>query len=87
MSYISVSYRLSSNYHPHTVAHLCTQFNHVFAVLISMPSFKSNKLDQTRPKIKLLLQKIAKSSNAGGFAPRPPMASGVFGFCPPYQKA
>ena len=52
-----------------------------------MPRFKSNKLDQIRPKIKLLLQKIAKSLNAGGFAPRPPMASGVLGFRPPYLKA
>ena len=58
MSYISVSYRLSSSYHPHTVAHLCIQFNHVFAVLISMPSFKSNKLDQARPKIAKKLQNL-----------------------------
>ena len=28
------SYRSSSSNHPHTVAHLCNQFNHVFAVLI-----------------------------------------------------
>ena len=51
------SYRSSSSYHPHTVAHFCNQFNHVFAVLISMPHFKSNNLYQTRPKYKLLLQK------------------------------
>ena len=36
------SYRSSSIFHPHPVAHLCNQFNHVFAVLISMPRFKSN---------------------------------------------
>ena len=54
------SYRSSSSYHPHTVAHLCNQFIHVFAVLISMPRFKSNNLYQTRSKIKLLLQKNCK---------------------------
>ena len=54
---LNTSYRLSSSYHPHTVADLCIQFNHVFAVLISMPRFN---LDQTRPKIKLLLQKYCK---------------------------
>ena len=57
--YISISlkklYRSSFSYHPHTVAHLCNQFIHVFAVLISMPRFKRNNLYQTRPKIKLLL--------------------------------
>ena len=54
------SYRSSSSLHPHTVAHLCNQFNHVFAMLISMPRFKSSNLNQTRPKIKLLLQKNYK---------------------------
>ena len=87
--YISIglkkSYRLSSIFYPHTVAHLCNQFNHVFAVLISMPRFKSNKFCKTRSKISYYRKKIAKSSNAGGFAPRPPMASGGWGL-PPYQK-
>ena len=60
--YISIglkkSYRSSSIFYPHTVAHLCNQFNHVFAVLISMPRFKSNKFCKTRSKIKLLLQNL-----------------------------
>ena len=85
--YISIglkkSYRSSSIFYPHTVAHLCNQFNHVFAVLISMPRFKSNKFCKTRSKIKLLLQKNCKvllQKNC-----RPPMASGIWGL-PPYQK-
>ena len=49
------SYQWRSSYHPHTVAHLCKQFNYVFAVLISTPRFKGNNFYQTRPKIKLLL--------------------------------
>ena len=51
-----------------------------------MPHFKSNNVDQTRPKIELILQKIAKSSNTGGFAPRPPMASGIWGLRPLTKK-
>ena len=44
-----------------------------------MPRFKSNNLCQTKPKIKLerYRQKTAKSSSAGGYAPRPPIASGI----------
>ena len=85
--YISIglkkSYRSSSSYYPHAVAHLCNRFIRVFVVLISMPRFKSNNLDQTRPKVKLLpyCKNIAKSSNAGSFVPKPPMASGGWGFC------
>ena len=79
------SYQWRSSYHPHTVAHLCNQFNHVFAVLISTPRFKGNNFYQTRPKIKVLLQKNPKIferwelcpqtlpwlSAAGGSAPIP----------------
>ena len=39
------------------IAHLCCQFWHVFALLISMPRFKSVNFYQNRSKIKLLLQK------------------------------
>ena len=81
------SYRLSSSYHPHTVAHLCIQFNHFFAVLISMPRFKSNNLDQIRPKIKLLLQK--KLQNLQTLGALPPTTNGFWrlGVPPTYQKA
>ena len=51
------SYQWRSSYYPHTVAHLCNQLNHVFAVLISTPRFKGNNFYQTKLKIKLLLQK------------------------------
>ena len=74
--YISIglkkSYRLSSIFYPHTVAHLCNQFNHVFAVLISMPRFKSNKFCKTRSKIKLLLQKNCKIFECWGPCPQTP---------------
>ena len=87
--YISIglkkSYRSSSIFYPHTVAHFCNQFNHVFAALISMPRFKSNKFCKTRFKIKLLLQKNCKIFECWGLCPRPPMASGGWGL-PPYQK-
>ena len=76
---------LAIAHYPHTVTHLCNQFNHVFAVLISMPRFESNNLYQTRPKIKVLLEKISKFLSAGCFAPRPPLASGGWA-PPPYQK-
>ena len=33
---------------PDTVAHLCYQFNHVFALLISMPCLKSRKCQDHR---------------------------------------
>ena len=36
--------------HPH-IAHLPKQFNNVFAVLISLPRFKSTNFYQNRPKI------------------------------------
>ena len=64
------------SHHPHTVTRLCNPFDHVFAVLIFMPRFKSINLYQTRPKIKLLLQNNGKNLCADGFASRPPIASG-----------
>ena len=60
----------------------------MFALLISMPRFKSNIFHQNSPKIKLFLQKNAKFSTlgallpdlqpqaAGGLAPGPLMAFG-----------
>ena len=51
-----------------------------------MPRCKSNNLFQTRPKIKLLLQKNCKIFERWGFAPRPPTASGSWAL-PPYPKA
>ena len=65
---------------------LYNQFNHVFAMLISLLLFKSNNLYQTRPENKSLLQKIAKILSAGGFAPRLPMGSSGWTL-PPYAKA
>ena len=81
------SYRSSSSYHPHTVAHLCNQFIHVFAVLISMQRFKSNNLYQTRPKVKLLLQKYCKIFKRWGLCPQTPNGIRRPGVLPPYQKA
>ena len=39
------------------IAHLCNQFNCLFALLIPMPRFKSINFYQNRPEIKLFLQK------------------------------
>ena len=50
------------------IAHLCNQLKH-FALLISMPRFKSNIFYQKSAKIKLFLQKNAKLSSARGSAP------------------
>ena len=41
----------------------------MFALPISMPSFKSIIFYQNSPKIKLFLQKNAKFSSAGGYVP------------------
>ena len=81
------SYRSSSSNHPHTVAHLGNQFNHVFAVLISMPRFKSNNLYQTRPKNKLLMQKYCKIFKSWRLCPLTPNGFRRLGVLPPYQKA
>ena len=43
-----------------------------------MPRFKSNNFIKLGLKLSYC-KKIAKSSNAGGLAPRPPMASGGWG--------
>ena len=54
------------------IAHLHSQFHHVFALLISMPLFKCINFYQNRPKIKLYFKKKAtKSSSAGVFSPDP----------------
>ena len=37
---------------------------------------------QNSPKLKLFLQKNAKTLSAGGFPPRPPLASGDWGLRP-----
>ena len=80
------SYRSSSSYLLHTVAHLCNQFIYVFAVLISTPRFKSNNIYQTRPKIKLL-QKYCKIFKHWGLRPQTPNGFRRLGVLPPYQKA
>ena len=82
------SCRWISSYHPHTVAHLCKQLSHVFAVRNTMPCFNSNNLYQTRPKIQLLLQKNCKFASAGGFSSNPQSVNGFrqLGAPPPYQK-
>ena len=80
------------------IAHLCKQFNQ-FALPISMPRFKSIIFYQYNPKIKLFLKKKCKIFKrwglrpqtpvppaAGGFAPRPPIASGSWGLCPQTPK-
>ena len=54
------------------IVYLCSQYDHVLALLISMPHFKSIDFYQSRPKSKLFLPKNAKFLNAGGSAPRPP---------------
>ena len=45
------------------ITHVRGQFIHVFALLISMPRFKSINFCQNRPKIKILLQKNCKISD------------------------
>ena len=60
------------------IAHLC---NYVFALLISMPHFKSINFYQNRLKIKLFLKKNTKFSIAGVSTPRP-RASGSWKLCP-----
>ena len=72
------SYQMSSSHHPHTVARLCYQFNHVFAVLISIPHFMRNNFYQARPNIELLLQKNCKIFEGWGLRPQTPN-----GFRPP----
>ena len=61
------------------IAHLWNQFNQ-FALPISMPRFKSITFYQNIPKIKLLLQKNAKSLVCWGLRPQTPVpsAAGVF---------
>ena len=44
----------------------------MLALPISKSRFKALSFYQNNPKIKLFLQKNAKFSSAGGFAPRPP---------------
>ena len=56
-------------------------------MLISTPRFKGNNFYQTRPKIKVLLQKIAKSLSAGSFAPKPSHGFQQLGAPPQYQKS
>ena len=80
------SYRSSSSHHPHTVGPLCNQFNHVFAVLISMPRFKSNNFYQTRPKIMLLLQKNCKIFECWRLCPQTPNGFWRLGSAPHTQK-
>ena len=63
------SYWLSSSHHLRTVARLCNQFNHVFAVLISIPHFTKINFYQTRPELSYYRKKIAKSSRAGALPP------------------
>ena len=52
------------------IAHLCNQFSHVFALLISMLflTLKSINFYQDRAKIKLFSPKNAKCLSAGGSA-------------------
>ena len=59
----------------------CSLYINVFALLISMPRFKSTSFYQNRPKIKLFCQKIIKFSSAGGSVGRPPRASGGWRLC------
>ena len=71
-----------------------------FALPISLPRFKSIIFYQYSPKIKLFLKKNAKFSSAGGSAPqtpvppaaggfasRPPIASGCWGLRPKTPKS
>ena len=79
--------RLSSSYRTHTVVHLRYQFNPVFAVLISMPRFKSNNFYQTRPKIKLLLQKNCTIFECWGLWPQTPNGFQQLGVAPTLKSA
>ena len=53
------------------IAHLCNQYNHVFAQLTSIPCFNSINFDQNRPKIiKLFFPKNTKFLSVWGSAPQ-----------------
>ena len=61
------------------IALLWNLYNHVFALLISMPRFNSINFYQNRPKIKIFLPKKYKIFERWGSALRPP-SSGGWGF-------
>ena len=60
-------------------AHLRSQFNHVFALLIPMTRFKIINFCYNRSKIKLFLQKNCKICNHWGLCPQTPVPSAVGG--------
>ena len=53
------------------IVHLYNRLNHVFALLISMPYFKSINSSQNKSKIKLFLQKRNQIFRVLGAYPRP----------------
>ena len=56
------------------MAHICNLYNHVFALLISMPRFNSINFYQNGPKIKIFFLKKYKIFER--------CASGGWGLCP-----
>ena len=56
------------------IAHLRSQFNHVFALLIFMPRFKGINFYQNKHKFTLFLQKKLQNLPALGASPQEPLA-------------
>ena len=80
-------YHYHQAHHSHAVAHLCNQFNHVFALLISMSRFKSNNnLYQTGPQTKLFLQKNCKIFDRCELCPLTPNSFRQLAAPPSYPK-
>ena len=53
------------------ISHLCNQFNHVYALLISA-TFQNQKFCQNKPKLKLFLQKKTQNFPTLGTLPPDP---------------
>ena len=57
------------------IAHSCNQYNHVFALLISMPCFNSINFDQNTPKIKSFFPKNYKIFERLGLCSQTPITA------------
>ena len=68
------------------IAHLRSQFNYAFALLIPMPCFKSVNFYHNRPKIKLFLQKNYKISERLVFCPQTLLPSAIGGVASKPQR-
>ena len=62
------------------IDHLCNQFNYVFALLISMPRFKSIYFYPNTPKLSNFLKKYKNCRTLGASSPDPRNSSRVADF-------